>query len=497
MPASTDRSFCFRPARALFLTILLGACHHSTTPPAAIASITIAAPSDYLVMGSTLQLTATAQDAGGHVLTDRSLTWTSSNPSVLTVNSEGLTSAVAYGKATVSVSAEGKFSSVDLMVTVLSVIRVTAESFVLQPGAMTRLTAVVVDSANHEVSTPVSWSSDDQAIATVSASGRVAALAEGVTVISATAGSIKAEIPIQVQQPVTGKIAFVSKRGPIQQTPVPTQQGGIYLMNPDGTQQQLVLPDPFGRCNPDPGGYVDMCYIHWKQPMLASDGLHLAAVRWTIYDIEYAGDMIYECATGGLCIKVDYPAQPPRPAPIVALAGVSDPAWSPDARSIAFGADGIWMWDSATGVVSNVLGTTPVAGAQPTWSPDGKRLALVQGDDIWVVNLDGSHLVNLTNRAGQSSQPAWSPDGARIAFVSNRDGNDEIYAMYVDGSAPINLTHDDASDEHPTWSPDSMKIAFQTNRDGNNEIYAMYADGSNQVNLTNDPAEDTSPSWGP
>jgi hypothetical protein len=491
-----------RASCRLLIAVVLSACGSREQPvppaPAPIASIELAAASDYLLAGSTLQLSATPKDAQGQAVAGRSLTWSSSAPGVLTVGSTGLVSGVSQGNATVTVSAEGHSNSISLAVTVLALIRVTAPTFVLQPGGATQLTAVVLDSASHEISTPVTWSSASEAIASVSASGRVTAIAEGATSILVAAGSVTGSLPIAVQQPIRGKIAFVSRRGPVQNA---TQQGGIYLMNPDGTQQQLVMPDVLDWCNPDPP-FTQQCYIPWQQPALTSDGLRLATVRLTIYAIEFSGDMIFECATAGTpCLGVDYPQVPPRPAPVVALAGVGDPAWSPDGGRIAFTAAGeIGLWDSATGVVSEVSATAPVAGAQPAWSPDGTRLAFASrgsSRDIWVVNLDGSHLVNLTNNAGENSQPTWSPDGTRIAFVSNREGNDEIYVMSIDGSSQINLTHNAASDTHPSWSPDSTKIAFQTNRDGNNEIYAMDADGSNQVNLTNDPADDSSPSWGP
>ena len=488
------------PAWASGLSILLGACGHDSVAPAPIATIEVTAPSDYLLAAGTLQLTATAQDAQGHVLADRNVAWTSSDASVLTVSPAGLVSGVARGTATVTASAEGVSNSVGLGVTVLALVRVTAPTFVLQPGTSTQPLAVVVDSAGHEIASPVTWSSSDGTVATVAGTGRVTAQASGVASISAAAVPVAGAMPIAVQTAITGKIAFISRRGPIHQAPQPTQQGGVYFMNDDGTQQQPVLQDPLLSCSPDPG-FPDQCYIPWVRPALAADGLRFAAVRRVIYEPEFAGDMIFECSTSGTtCILVDYPAMPPQPAPVVALAGVADPAWSPDGGNIAFGAGRIRIWTSATGIVSDVPGTSALGGAQPAWSPDGRHLAFTGGQstqDIWTADPDGSHLVNLTNGGGQNTQPAWSPDGARIAFVSNRDGDDEIYVMSADGSAPLNLTHNAASDEHPAWSPDSAKIAFQTNRDGNNEIYAMYADGSNPLDLTNDPADDTSPSWGP
>src|SRR5947207_12768883 len=57
----------------------------------------------------------------------------------------------------------------------------------------------------------------------------------------------------------------------------------------------------------------------------------------------------------------------------------------------------------------------------PTWSPDSEHLAFVAGNrDIYMTNLDGSNLVNLTNLTDNSAlvfTPAWSPDAKYIAFV--------------------------------------------------------------------------------
>ena len=63
-------------------------------------------------------------------------------------------------------------------------------------------------------------------------------------------------------------------------------------------------------------------------------------------------------------------------------------------------------------------------------------------------------------------QPAWSPDGGKIAFVSTRDGNPEIYVMNADGTGVVNLSTNAASDLGPAWSPDGTRLAFHSNQIG-------------------------------
>jgi Tol biopolymer transport system component len=138
-----------------------------------------------------------------------------------------------------------------------------------------------------------------------------------------------------------------------------------------------------------------------------------------------------------------------------------------------------------------------------SWSPDGTKFAFFTDRDgnweIYVMDADGSHPVNLTQDPGNDFWPSWSPDGTKIAFMSKWDNDDdfEIYVIDADGSYPVNLTMTEGKDDTPSWSPDGTKIAFSTNRDGNFEIYVVDADGSHPVNLTNNDDDDFSPSWSP
>ena len=85
---------------------------------------------------------------------------------------------------------------------------------------------------------------------------------------------------------------------------------------------------------------------------------------------------------------------------------------------------------------------------------------------IYVVDVDGKNLRQLTNVKAINSNPAFSPNGKNIIFDSNRnigkfgESNSGIYIMDADGKNQMRLTSDEYISMEPVFTPDGKKIIF-------------------------------------
>ena len=72
---------------------------------------------------------------------------------------------------------------------------------------------------------------------------------------------------------------------------------------------------------------------------------------------------------------------------------------------------------------------------------------------------------------------AVSPDGSHLVFALSATGNADIWVQNVDGSELRQLTNDPAADAWPVWSPDGRSIMFASLRDGAWETRRIPASG--------------------
>ena len=156
-----------------------------------------------------------------------------------------------------------------------------------------------------------------------------------------------------------------------------------------------------------------------------------------------------------------------------------------------------WDVSAPPGMVTRKI---PIDVDQGTWmnldvSPDGRWIAFDLLGDIYTLPIAGGAPTRIAEGLAYEQQPRFSPDGRRIAFVSDRGGGDNIWIMNVDGSGKQPLTKEDFRLlNQPSWSPDGRFIIakkhFTTERSlGAGEVWLYHVSGGGGVALVKRPSE--------
>jgi Tol biopolymer transport system component len=295
------------------------------------------------------------------------------------------------------------------------------------------------------------------------------------------------------QPPLTGSgggvIAFVSDR---------ISGGEVFLMNADGSDQRQLTRS---------GTSVNIDHPAWSP-----DGKQIVyqarqaggRASLLLIDAEAVLRGAADAEAQKLTSKLD--SQRPAWSPDGAL--IAFDAWNGRSTSICTiapsGGEPRCLTD--TGVDADAF--------DPSWSADGSLIACALhshpgGENLgWRINIldvkaarenpQGKNMRTVLPAAeNDQDTPAWSPDGNRIAFSAVRDGQWEMFVVDVDGSNLRQLTTSSADDLHPTWSPDGSTIAFQSNPEAQWDIYVIRHDGTGLARVTTDAANDCNPSWRP
>ena len=205
-----------------------------------VATVTISPGTASVTEGDSAAFVATTLDAQGVTLAGRVVTWTSSNPAAATIDAAGVASSIAAGSTTVTATAEGKSASVTLSVLPanalpIASITVTLNSTTLNAGQQTAAVAVTRNTVGAIVTAPISWTSSDPSIATVSVGGLVTAVTGGTTTIVGASGGVTGAASLTINAAPAAPVASIQvKLNPNALAVAGVSQANVTLFDADG-----------------------------------------------------------------------------------------------------------------------------------------------------------------------------------------------------------------------------------------------------------------------
>jgi Tol biopolymer transport system component len=201
----------------------------------------------------------------------------------------------------------------------------------------------------------------------------------------------------------------------------------------------------------------------------------------------------------------------------------AEPVYSPKGQRLSFtramsgGVVELWRMNADGSTKVRLLARVP--GLCPQLSPDGRFVAVTRNSQIWVVNVNGTGLRQLTHPFRNATEerpytesdrcPVWSPDGKRLAHVRSAPNDDTSSSMLrvitldgrsdkaVAGAGDINAVD---------WRPDGTQLVFSTaTRCGfgcgglppNGSVETVWANGTGRVVLMSNFGAQLGVAWSP
>ena len=194
--------------------------------------------------------------------------------------------------------------------------------------------------------------------------------------------------------------------------------------------------------------------------------------------------------------------------------------WSPNGHFIAFlsardeGKTEVWLLNRLGGE-SERLTETPQDVEDFVWSPDSNRLALVLRDaspeELEAAKAGKDERGGASDKVKKKAQKPWVLD--RLQFKMDEVGyldrrRTHLYVIELAGKGLKQVTSGDFDDSEPAWSPDGKSLAFTSNRSTpdpdatyDSNIWVVAADnqdkGTHLTQVTTNPGSDSQPAWSP
>lgn len=437
----------------------------------------------------------------------------------------------------------GEPSAPEASVPIVASVTVTPAGLTLAPGEEAQLSATVKGSSGNVLSEqPVTWSSSNPAVATVSPQGAVRALGVGSASITATAEFKSGSASITVVPPLSGiivsepvRLGAASGQGLV--IDAGQNEFAYVSLAPDtvlagdiAVITNLARGTPLGV--PITNGGFDPVQIQ----ALPGDTLEIRILR-------ASGQVLARTLTlvparkPPVVVRTDPPKDKTGvPLNAVIVVVLSEPVnrqtvttetmnlrlgQQPVDGVLTLSADGLFavfdpveaLTPGATYALEVTTGVVDLAGdaleqqvqvsftTAQALSPLTGVIAFQRGyggvPAAEICRLDLASSITTCLALGRA--PAWSPDGSKIAFLSGDPP--DIYVMNADGSGAVNLTNSPEGEfGGVAWSPDGQKIAYTVRVNVaayDWDVFVMNADGSNRVNLTANPAADFASDWSP
>ena len=407
----------------------------------------------------------------------------------------------------------------------VSAVDVTAPSPTLLVGAQMKLVATPRARGGEPLQRTVAWSSTNEGIATVSATGVVTAVAPGSVSIVAASGSRTGIVPIVVTPVPVTPVAEVRLsvddevqldwNGTVQLSAVPLDaQGnelparGVWWLSSNTGIATISATGVVQAVGP---GIGMITAVIDGQPATVGVRVKQAPVESVVLDLPVgaSGLEVGETILVGTSVKllsgriVESGLTWTSSDPAVATASSTAAA---AATVVAHGAGVVTLTGTSEGKSTSLqLRITP----KPTHDLIYSRWNALGQSEIFVLPLDvpGAAPVRL-NAGNVSRDPSPSPDGTQFVFaVSQIDPlgqqQDDLYIVNRSGLNMRWLTRMPGLEFEPAWSPDGTKILFRAvDGDlGNSALWSVNVDGTGLTKLTaNLPADVTGPghpAWSP
>jgi trimeric autotransporter adhesin len=156
-----------------------------------------------LRVGERSRVVATLKDVNGNVITDRAATLIPSDPGIVALTADGHITALTAGTTTILARSESRTATVAVSVIERVIfVRVTPNAATLPVGSQTQLVVTLLDPAGRPLTgRAIDFTSSNPAVASVSATGLVTAVARGVATMTITSEGVSTTSQITVPQP--------------------------------------------------------------------------------------------------------------------------------------------------------------------------------------------------------------------------------------------------------------------------------------------------------